>query len=108
MKLLPILCLIVLTFNHARAAEISLAGPWRFSLDPADEGVAGGWAGKSLEKSIQLPGILQAQGYGNAIDRHTPWVSGLTDRFWYQRADYKAYAADGKTKVPFLCQPPRH
>lgn len=108
MKLLRILCLIVTASRSAIAGEVSLAGKWSFDLDPADAGLAGGWAGKSLEKSIELPGILQAQGYGNEIDRHTPWVSGLTDRFWYQRADYRAYAADGNTKVPFLCQPPRH
>ena len=108
MKFLRILCLIVTVARAAIAGDVSLAGKWAFALDPADEGLAGGWAGKSLEKSIELPGILQAQGYGNEIDRQTPWVSGLTDRFWYQRADYKAYAADGKTAVPFLCQPPRH
>ena len=108
MKWFPLACLFAVAIHSARADGVSLAGTWRFALDPSDAGVGESWFARKLDQSIELPGILQAQGYGNAIDRHTPWVSGLTDRFWYQRADYKAYAADGNTKVPFLCQPPRH
>lgn len=108
MKWFPLVCLITAAMQTATAGDASLAGKWRFSLDAADVGVNGRWFDQSLDQSIDLPGVLQAQGYGNAIDRHTPWLSSLTDRFWYQRADYKAYSADGKTKVPFLCQPPRH
>ena len=105
---LLLICLIAAAMQATTAGEVSLAGKWRFSLDAADEGINGRWFDQSLDQSINLPGILQAQGFGNAINRHTPWLSSLTDRFWYQRADYKGYAADGKTKVPFLCQPPRH
>lgn len=94
--------------NAPEPAAISLAGAWRFALDPADEGVAGKWFERKLEKSIKLPGILQAQGFGDPVGPETPWVSGLHDRSWHLRADYRAYAIPGKTKVPFLCQPPRH
>lgn len=108
MKWLPFFCLLASCLQSITAENIPLAGKWRFALDPSDAGVTDAWFGKILDQSIQLPGVLQAQGFGNEIDKNTPWVSGLTDRFWYQRADYKAYAAEGKTKVPFLCQPPRH
>ncbi|MBN8458662.1 MAG: discoidin domain-containing protein [Verrucomicrobia bacterium] len=92
----------------AEPAAIPLAGKWRFALDPRDEGIAGKWFETKLEKSIQLPGILQAQGYGDPVGPETPWVSGLHDRSWQLRADYLPYAVPGKTQVPFLCQPARH
>ena len=57
---------------------------------------------------IRLPGILQAQNFGNDITTDTPWVLSLYDRYWYLREDYKAYIERGKVKVPFLSQPPRH
>ena len=108
MKYIVLLGLFALITQSAGAAEMSLAGQWRFALDPTDAGVTARWFEKKLDQTITLPGILQAQGYGNEIDTKTPWVSGLTDTFWYQRADYQAYTAKGHTKVPFLCQPARH
>jgi len=38
----------------------SLAGTWRFQLDPHDEGLAAGWAQRTLRERIQLPGTLTA------------------------------------------------
>ncbi len=90
------------------ADRISLAGEWRFALDGNDLGVKEQWFDQDLPKRIRLPGILQAQGYGDKISIHTPWVLTLYDRFWYLRADYAAYTNAGHVKVPFLCQPPRH
>ncbi len=92
---------------HA-AGTISLAGEWRFALDRQDVGAKEQWFDKALPDKIHLPGILQAQGYGNKIGIHTPWVLTLYDHFWYFRADYSAYTNAGDVKVPFLCQPPRH
>lgn len=77
---------------------IDLSGEWRISLK-AEEGEQSG--------VIRLPGILQAQGYGNPITWDTPWVSALHDDFWYEQEEYK-YAQEDGVNVPFLCQPPRH
>lgn len=77
---------------------IDLAGEWHISLK-ADEGEQSG--------AIRLPGILQAQGYGNPITRATPWVSGLHDSFWYEQEEYK-FAQKEQVNVPFLSQPPKH
>ncbi|HEV2437772.1 MAG TPA: discoidin domain-containing protein [Verrucomicrobiae bacterium] len=90
------------------ADRISLAGEWRFALDGNGLGVKEQWFDQNLPKRILLPGILQAQGYGDKISIHTPWVLTLYDRFWYLRADYAADTNAGQVKVPFLCQPPRH
>ncbi|MFL6332619.1 MAG: sugar-binding domain-containing protein [Pyrinomonadaceae bacterium] len=93
----------------ARAGEsLPLAGVWRFGLDRADAGVRERWFERDLPETIKLPGVLQAQGYGNEISTRTPWVLSLYDHFWYLREDYKAYTLPGAVKVPFLSQPPRH
>lgn len=90
------------------AAVLDLAGEWRFALDREDQGEARGWPARALPDRIRLPGILNAQGYGDEIGAHTPWVLSLYDRSWNLREDYKAYTAPGQVKVPFLSQPPRH
>ena len=93
---------------RADRADLSLAGTWRFGLDPRDAGVAERWFDRRLPDRIALPGVLQAQGYGDPIRADTPWVLTLYDWFWGQRAEYQAYARPGHVKVPFLSQPPRH
>jgi len=99
---------ISMTPAAALNAPISLAGNWRFALDRTDAGVKEQWFSRDLKGRIALPGILQAQGYGDEISTATPWVHGLHDQFWYLRDDYQAYAKTGNVKVPFLSQPPRH
>ncbi|WP_167759757.1 sugar-binding domain-containing protein [Massilia horti] len=93
----------------AYSAEVlDLAGSWRFSLDREDQGVAQRWFERTLPDRIKLPGILNAQGYGDEISVQTPWVLSLYDKSWNQRDAYKAYTTPGQVKVPFLSQPPRH
>lgn len=101
--------LLCATAGPLRAAEIlPLAGEWRFAVDRTDTGLKDHWFVKKLPDKIRLPGILEAQGYGDEISVHTPWVLSLYDHFWYLRAPYAAYTNAGHVKVPFLCQPPRH
>jgi hypothetical protein len=98
-----------LTAARVLAADtIPLAGTWRFALDRDDAGTNEQWFAKSLPDQIQLPGCLEAQGYGDEISARTPWVLSLYDHFWFLRADYAAYTNASNVKVPFLCQPPRH
>lgn len=86
--------------------EYSLQGVWNFRLDPGDTGMEKKWQEKELTDGIYIPGILQAQGYGEDIHEATPWVSSLHDKLWFCREEYKADSKD--LKVPFLCQPPKH
>lgn len=88
--------------------KINLSGRWQFSLDKNDVGIKDNWFNQHLDDSINLPGILQSQNYGEEISTKTPWVLSLYDHFWFLREDYKNYTASGNTKVPFLSQPPRH
>ncbi len=89
--------------------KIELAGQWRFALDRDDAGVKEEWFNRDLADRIQLPGILQAQGYGDEISVDTKWVAALPrDMRWYLKPEYKAYTQPGHVKVPYFSQPPRH
>lgn len=77
---------------------IDLAGEWKLSLKEEGQECLG---------KITLPGILQAQGYGNPIGIHTPWVSSLHDDFWYEQEEFR-FAQENGVNVPFLAQPPAH
>lgn len=95
--------------SQAGAAPVDLSGEWRFSLDSGDVGVTEKWFDHDLSDHIKLPGILQAQGYGDEISVDTPWIAALPrDMRWYLLPQYKAYTQAGNVKMPYLSQPPRH
>ena len=87
---------------------LDLSGEWRFALDRSNQGVDRNWFYQSLPDRMNLPGILQSQGFGDEISTRTPWVLSLYDRNWFEREEYKTYTKAGDVKVPFLSQPPRH
>ncbi len=78
--------------------RIDLSGQWKIWLE-AEDGLQSG--------TIQLPGILQARGYGNPITTATSWISNLYDAFWFEQEEYKQAQKD-ECLIPFLAQPPRH
>ncbi len=90
----------------------SLAGPWRFQMDRDDLGVAGQWFAKDLTDHLNLPGILQGQGYGDDISKDTPWVATprLSSGWWDSQPESvrARYSQDGHFEVPFLSQPAKH
>jgi hypothetical protein len=118
--------------RHADAprSQLDLSGEWRFALDPASaqtqpgdgargapasglppgDGIAQQWFNTDLTNRIQLPGILQAQGYGDEIRVDTPWVLTLGGDWWQlQPASLREhFSQPGRVEVPFLAQPPRH
>ena len=110
-RLLVSALLFCLAAPLLRAAEtIPLAGEWRFALDRNDAGTNENWFAKNLPDKIQLPGILQAQGYGDDISTETPWVLTLGDAWWkIQPASLREhFSQPGRVEVPFLSQPPKH
>ena len=73
----------------ASETAVSLAGDWRFKLDPKGEGVGAEWFRTTLPDRIALPGSCQQAGYGTppaapSVGRLTPTrrYDGLA---WYQR-----------------------
>jgi hypothetical protein len=96
------------TLTAHAADTVSLAGDWRFALDRDNAGVDQQWFTRDLSDKISLPGILQAQGYGDEISATTPWVALLGVAPWNNNPDHDKYSQPGNVKVPFLSQPPRH
>ena len=112
-RVILLLMLIVTGTNFAQSSHrtldrIPLDGTWRFGLDSEDIGIEEQWFDAELKDRIELPGVLQNQGYGNEISTETPWVMSLYDKFWYERRQFKKYTTEGEVKVPFLSQPPKH
>ena len=91
-------------------ATVSLAGEWRFKLDRDNAGNNEKWYDKDLDDKIKLPGILQAQGFGDDISTDTPWVLTLGADWWkLQPKDLvDHFSQPGKVEVPFLSQPAKH
>jgi hypothetical protein len=78
-------------------------------LSGDDTGVAKTWFATTLADHIKLPGILQAQGYGDDITIDTPWVAALPrDMKWFNLPQYAAYTKPGNVKMPYFAQPPKH
>jgi hypothetical protein len=80
---------VVTTQSSADQSVLSLAGSWRFRLDPHNQGIDARWFDTTLPQSIQLPGSCEQNGFGTPTTR--PSIGRLTPavRFdgtaWYQR-----------------------
>src|SRR5581483_8418983 len=108
-RLIVIFVALLAGIAHAESASVDLASRWRFAMDPKDVGADGKWYSHDLTDRINLPGILQSQGFGDEISIDTPWVAALPrDMRWYLLPQYKAYTTPGNVKMPYLSQPPRH
>ena len=100
-------CLVAVSMlfvRRARTEDDSAAVTWRGSggsaLDREDVGVKEKWFKRDLADRIKLPGILQAQGYGDDITTDTPWVAALPrDMRWYLLPQYQAYTKPGNIKI---------
>ena len=87
---------------------VPLSGVWRFALDPADEGLVASWENRTLADRIRLPGVLQAQGFGNDVTVDTQWTGQIVDRSFFTSPRYEPYRQPGNVKVPFWLQPDKH
>src|SRR5512137_1293631 len=54
-------------------ASMSLAGEWKLRLDPQDEGIRAGWAGRPMvsEDRIRLPNTTDLAGMGFPLDTNS-------------------------------------
>jgi beta-galactosidase len=92
----------------AQTERVSLAGQWRFQLDPKDVGVSEQWCERALEQRIKLPGALQNQGFGEDITVDTKWTGETGLDVWLNSPQYAKYRQPGNIKVPFFLQPEKH
>ncbi|HEY8455844.1 MAG TPA: sugar-binding domain-containing protein [Actinopolymorphaceae bacterium] len=94
-------------------SELDLSGRWRFRLDPDGIGRAAGWWRETLPDPIELPGSLQAQGYGEEVTAETRWMASRGEtpsRFpaWETHPMYARYREPGHVTFPYWLQPRRH
>lgn len=94
--------------GSAQVHHLSLAGRWRFALDPEDVGEQQAWYTRVLPDRVRLPGNLPAQGIGDPISTNTPWTGSIFDRSWFHAPEYARYREPGRVKVPFWLQPDRY
>src|ERR1019366_8857117 len=83
-------CLMVTSLPAAQGRVLrSLAGEWRFELDPSDRGVSSGWFNRALAGTVQLPGTTDTNQQGTKDDvRHADRLSRkwtYTGKAWYQQ-----------------------
>ncbi|MHC4603446.1 MAG: discoidin domain-containing protein [Planctomycetota bacterium] len=87
---------------------ISLAGRWRFSLDPDYAGEQDKWYNGKLPDRIKLPGSTVESGYGDEISTDTKWTGRIIDKSWFTDAKYEKYRQPGSVKIPFWLTPLKH
>jgi hypothetical protein len=86
---------------------ISLAGEWRFALDPAKEGVEKQFFNRELSDKIHLPGSTDEAKFGT-VNTNKPTLDGLYRLYtyagpaWYQRQITTPDAWRGKDVSLFL------
>jgi hypothetical protein len=68
---------------------ISLAGKWRFALDPENVGLQEQWFRKNLEAAIILPGSVEENRYGATVT--TPDLLRLNRQYRYTGAAWYRY-----------------
>ena len=88
--------------------NMDLAGAWLFALDRADCGEAERWYLTDLSGTLQLPGSLQAQGYGDEVGLETPWVGTIVDHSLMTDDRYAPYRQPDNFKTPSWLQPEKY
>jgi beta-galactosidase len=87
---------------------LDLAGTWQIALDREDRGVSDDWPTRSFSDTLQLPGSLQAQGFGDDPGPDTPWTANVMDRSWWTSPDFAQDRTPGSIRLPFWLTPRKH
>lgn len=87
---------------------LSLAGQWRFAMDPQDAGVGEGWFNTSLAGHILLPGSMATNGLGDDVTLQTQWTGSIYDSSWFFSARMAKFRVPGHLFIPFWLTPVKH
>ena len=105
-----ILYLFMLMACHVsvHAQELSLAGNWRFAMDPRDEGILQHWEGKQLTDQIELPGSMITRNKGEEVGLHTKWTASIYDSSFFFQPRLEKFRQPDNYKVPFWLTPQKY
>ncbi len=97
--------LLIAAWVHADDRTLDLSGAWGFRLDPDKVGIAEAWYEKEFKQSLNLPGCLQEQGFGNTPGPDTIWWDGnkLKPYPWTE-----SFHQEGLFKIQSFLLPDRH
>ena len=90
-RMISVIGILAMLCGMSGQAEecISLAGEWRFRLDPGDDGVASEWFRQVLPETVRLPGSLDENGKGTPVSAvhvaHLTRLYEYTGPAWYQK-----------------------
>jgi hypothetical protein len=111
MKYLIILLFILTgcTTNYQSAREtISLAGDWRFKMDPLDQGIIDQWYKTTFTETVKLPGSMAENGKGEEVTLDTDWTGDIVDRSYFNEKKYEKYRQPAEIKIPFWLKPVKY
>lgn len=91
-----------LAAHGAALGPIDLSGSWKFAPDTPDAGISASPEHWKFPATIQLPGQVAAQGFGEKPSMQTAW----TGVGWRYPALFKEWQAPENFKIPFFLQPP--
>ena len=104
--LIVLFCIILAGHCSAAGNTLSLAGQWKFELDPQNIGIGESWFAKDLPETVKLPGSTDTNKKGVKNTRkpdlsHPARVYEYTGAAWYQRdiTIPEAWSLNGKTRV---------
>jgi hypothetical protein len=87
---------------------IDLSGTWELRLDPKDVGISESWQEMDYTDKINLPGSLQAQGFGERPAMDSNWTGQLTQLAESKHEKVKRYLDEKENfKMPNWLQPER-
>lgn len=103
-----LIALLSITFGRCVASDsVSLAGQWKFALDPKNVGITERWFDKTLPETVMLPGSTDSNRKGVRNTRkpdlqHLSRLYEYTGPAWYQREITIPREWEGKRVVLFL------
>jgi hypothetical protein len=99
---------VVRADGRPQRESLSLAGPWRFQIDPEARGEHEQWFQRTLGQTTWLPGSMTENGLGEDVTVETKWTGSIVDRSWFTDPKYAEYRKSGNIKVPFWLTPLKH
>jgi len=105
-----ILYLFMLITCHVsvHAQDISLAGNWRFAMDPRDEGLLQHWERSQLTDQIELPGSMITRNKGAEVGLQTKWTASIYDSSFFFQPRLEKFRQPDNYKVPFWLTPQKY